>query len=104
MINISDIVNLHGGCFDGYAQTSRKKQGMSTRFQVNLLQNPLTIAVTYDKAWSLNKLDNYNFNDSKKILTETYKSYPDGDIDDKDFVKKFLKRCHEVGIKYAKSK
>lgn len=64
----------------------------------------MSVVTNQGEVYILNKLDNYNFNDTKKILTEIYKSYPDGDIDDKDFVKKFLKRCHEGGIEYAKSK
>lgn len=64
----------------------------------------MSVVTNQGEVYILNKLDNYNFNDTKKILTEIYKSYPVGDINDKDFVKNFLKRCHERGIEYAKSK
>ena len=36
----------------------------------------MSVVTNQGEVYILNKLDNYNFNDTKKILTEIYKSYP----------------------------
>lgn len=64
----------------------------------------ISVVTNQGEVYILNKLDNYSFNNTRKLLNEIYQSYPNGDIDDRDFVKKFLKRCYEGGIEYAKSK
>lgn len=64
----------------------------------------ITVVTNQGEVYILNKLDNYSFDNTRKLLNEVYQSYPEGDIDDRDFVKKFLKRCNEGGIEYAKSK
>lgn len=64
----------------------------------------ISVVTNQGEVYILNKLDNYSFDGTRKLLTEIYNSYPEGEIDDKDFVKKFLRRCREGGIEYAKSK
>lgn len=64
----------------------------------------ISVVTNQGEVYILNKLDNYSFDGTRKLLTEIYNSYLDREIDNKDFVKKFLKRCREGGIEYAKSK
>lgn len=64
----------------------------------------ISVVTNQGEVYILNKLDNYSFDNTRKLLNEIYQSYPNGDIDDRDFVKKFLKHCYEGGIEYAKSK
>lgn len=64
----------------------------------------ISVVTNQGEVYILNKLDNYSFDNTRKLLNEIYQSYPEGDIDDRDFVNKFLKRCYEGGIEYAKSK
>lgn len=64
----------------------------------------ISVVTNQGEVYILNKLDNYSFDGTRKLLTEIYNSYPEEEIDDKDFVKKFLRRCREGGIEYAKSK
>ena len=64
----------------------------------------MSVVTNQGEVYIINKLDNYSFEETRKLLNEIYHSYPIGEIDDKDFVKKFLKRCREGGIEYAKCK
>lgn len=64
----------------------------------------ISVVTNQGEVYILNKLDNYSFDGTRKLLTEIYNSYPEEEIDDKDYVKKFLRRCREGGIEYAKSK
>lgn len=58
----------------------------------------ISVVTNQGEVYILNKLDNYSFDGTRKLLTEIYNSYPEGEIDDKDFVKKFLRRCREGGL------
>lgn len=56
------------------------------------------------EVYILNKTSQYDYNKVRKLLLEIYNSFPEGEIDDKEMVSEFLKRCYEGGIEYAKSK
>lgn len=64
----------------------------------------ISVVTNQGEVYILNKLDNYSFKETKKILNDIYDSFPKGEIDDKEFVSKFLKQCNRGGIEYAKSK
>lgn len=64
----------------------------------------MSVVTNQGEVYILNKLDNYSFEGTRNLLRDIYNSYPEGEIDDRDFVKKFLKRCKEGGIEYAKAK
>ena len=64
----------------------------------------MSVVTNQGEVYVLNKLENYSFEGTKKLLNSIYNHFPDGEIDDKDFVKQFLSRCREGGIEYAKSK
>lgn len=63
----------------------------------------ITVVTNQGEVYALNKLKNYDYNKTREILTEIFKSFPGGEIDDKDFAAEFLKRCDEGGIEYGKS-
>lgn len=64
----------------------------------------MSVVTNQGEVYVLNKLENYSFEGTRELLMSIYNHFPDGDIDDKDFVKIFLSRCREGGIEYAKSK
>ncbi len=64
----------------------------------------MSVVTNQGEVYIINKLDNYSFEGAVKLLKDIYNTYPAGEIDDKDFVKNFLKRCREGGIEYAKAK
>lgn len=93
------LVYLHN-----HPSTNTFSVGDIDTFVCEMAIKAISVVTNQGEVYILNKLDNYSFDGTRKLLTEIYNSYPDGEIDDKDFVKKFLKRCREGGIEYAKSK
>ena len=64
----------------------------------------MSVVTNQGEVYVLNKTDKYSFEGTRALLNSIYNHFPDGEIDDKDFVKLFLSRCREGGIEYAKSK
>ena len=64
----------------------------------------MSVVTNQGEVYVLNKTGKYSFEETKKLLTSIYDSFPDGEIDDKDFVKKFLKECYKGGVEYVKAK
>lgn len=64
----------------------------------------MSVVTNQGEVYILNKLSNYNFAGTRNLLKDIYNGFPEGEIDDKEFVAHFLKRCSEGGIEYAKSK
>ena len=64
----------------------------------------MSVVTNQGDVYIMNKLSNYSYNNTRSLLNDIYNSFPDGEIDDKEFVSIFLKRCKEGGIEYAKSK
>lgn len=64
----------------------------------------MSVVTNQGEVYVLNKLENYSFDGTRKLLNSIYNHFPDGEIDDKDFVKMFLARSREGGIEYAKAK
>ena len=56
------------------------------------------------EVYILNKTGNYSFDATRELLTSIKDSFPDGEIDDKEFVKKYLKDCQKGGVEYVKAK
>ena len=64
----------------------------------------MSVVTNQGEVYILNKLANYNFSRVRELLTSVYTSFPKGEIDDKEFVIRFLKICRKGGIEYAKAK
>ncbi len=64
----------------------------------------ISVVTNQGEVYILNKLKSYNYNNTRLLLKNIYDSFPSGEIDDREFVSIFLKRCKEGGIEYAKSK
>lgn len=66
--------------------------------------NTLTVVTNQGEVYILNKTGKYSFNDTRELLTSIKDSFPKGEIDDKEFVGKYLKECHKGGVEYVKAK
>lgn len=64
----------------------------------------MSVVTNQGEVYVLNKLANYNFSRVRELLASVYTSFPEGEIDDKEFVRRFLKICRKGGIEYAKAK
>ena len=64
----------------------------------------MSVVTNQGEVYILNKTVNYSFEATRELLTSIFESFPEGEIDDKIFVKKFLKECHKGGVEYAKAK
>lgn len=65
----------------------------------------MSVVTNQGEVYVLNKLNNYSFDAIRTLLNDIYNSFPNNnDINDAEFVDKFLKRCKEGGIEYVKSK
>lgn len=64
----------------------------------------MSVVTNQGEVYVLNKLKHYSFENTRRLLTNIYNRFPEGEIEDKAFVKQFLAKCGEGGIEYAKSK
>lgn len=64
----------------------------------------MTVVTNQGEVYVLNKTGKYSFELTREILTSIYESFPEGEIDDKDFVRKYLKECYKGGVEYVKGK
>ena len=64
----------------------------------------MSVVTNQGNVYIMNKLSNYSYDSTRNLLNDIYNSFPDGEIDDREFVSIFLKRCKEGGIEYAKSR
>lgn len=64
----------------------------------------ITVVTNQGEVYALNKTADYDYTKTRSVLTDILNSFPDGEIEDKEFVLKYLKRCHEGGVEYGKSK
>lgn len=64
----------------------------------------LSVVTNQGEVYVLNKLNTFSYDKTRNLLADIYHSFCDDEIDDKEFVARFLKRCTEGGIEYAKSK
>lgn len=63
----------------------------------------MSVVTNQGEVYILNKTKTYSYNNTRQLLKDVYEAFPNGEIDDNDFVSAFLKRCDEGGIEYAKS-
>lgn len=64
----------------------------------------MSVVTNQGDIYIMNKLSTYSYNNTRSLLSDIYNSFPDGEIDDREFVSIFLKRCKEGGIEYARSR
>lgn len=64
----------------------------------------MSVVTNQGEVYILNKTANYSFEVTKKLLTDIFESFPEGEIDDKVFVNKYLKDCYKGGVEYVKAK
>lgn len=63
----------------------------------------MTVVTNQGEVYALNKTSKYDYNKTRQLMRAVFESF-DGEFENQEFVKKFLKRCSEGGIEYAKSK
>ena len=63
----------------------------------------MSVVTNQGEVYIMNKLSTYSYNNTRNLLKNIYDSFSESEIDDKEFVSVFLKRCKEGGIEYAKS-
>lgn len=64
----------------------------------------ISVVTNQGEVYVLNKLSTFSYDKTRNVLSDIYHSFSDDEIEDKEFVAMFLKRCSEGGIEYAKSK
>lgn len=64
----------------------------------------MSVVTNQGEVYVLNKTGKYSFDRTREILTNIHESFPNGDIDDKEFVEKFFKQCHGGGVEYVRAK
>ena len=65
----------------------------------------MSVITNQGEVYVLNKKSNYEYNKARQLMASVFNSFDDNsEIDNNEFVSRFLKRCDEGGIEYAKSK
>ena len=64
----------------------------------------MSVVTNQGEVYIMNKTVDYSFSKAKALLNSVHDSFTEKDIDDKEFVSKFLKRSREGGIEYVKAK
>lgn len=65
----------------------------------------MSVVTNQGEAYVLNKTSAYEYNNARQLMKNVFDSFDDVDeIDNNEFVKRFVKRCKEGGIEYVKSK
>lgn len=63
----------------------------------------MSVVTNQGEVYIINKTINYSFEKARNLMKKTYDSFSENDIDNKEFVKRFLKHSIEGGIEYGKS-
>ena len=64
----------------------------------------MSVVTNQGRVYVMNKSAEYDYNRARMLMAKIYESFKDAkEIDNNEFVKRFLKRCDEGGIEYAKS-
>lgn len=64
----------------------------------------MSVVTNQGEVYVLNKTRNYDYNKARNLMADVFNSFDGKEIDNIEFVKRFIKRCDEGGIEYAKSK
>ena len=64
----------------------------------------MSVVTNQGEVYIMNKTADYSFGKAKALLNSVHDSFTEKDIDDKEFVNRFLKRSQEGGIEYVKAK
>jgi hypothetical protein len=64
----------------------------------------MSVVTNQGEVYVLNKKAGYEYNKARQLMSETFYSFEEDEIDNNEFVKRFIKKCNEGGIEYVKSK
>lgn len=64
----------------------------------------ISVVTNQGEVYILNKTGKYSFDATRELLTTIKDSFSDEEIDDKEFVKKYLKECQKGGVEYVRAK
>ena len=64
----------------------------------------MSVVKNQGEVYVLNKKAGYEYNKARQLMSETFYSFEEDEIDNNEFVKRFIKKCNEGGIEYVKSK
>lgn len=62
----------------------------------------MSVVTNQGEVYVINKTAGYDFENTRNLLMDIYKSLPEGANKSNRFVKEFLKRCKEGGVEYGK--
>ena len=63
----------------------------------------MSVVTNQGNVYVFNKTKDYTYEKARNLMKSVYESFPVGEIDNKQFISQFIKRCKEGGIEYAKS-
>ncbi len=64
----------------------------------------MSVVTNQGEVYILNKKSEYEYNKARNLMAEVFNSFDGEEIDNNEFVRRFIKQCHKGGIEYAKSK
>lgn len=64
----------------------------------------MSVVTNQGEVYVLNRRANYEYNKARQLMSETFYSFEEDEIDNNEFVRRFIKKCNEGGIEYVKSK
>ncbi|WP_124098352.1 minor capsid protein [Ruminococcus sp. Marseille-P6503] len=64
----------------------------------------MSVITNQGEVYILNKKSEYEYNKARNLMAEIFNSFNNEEMDNNEFVRRFLKQCHKGGIEYAKSK
>lgn len=64
----------------------------------------MSVVTNQGEVYVLNKKAGYEYNKARQLMSETFYSFEEDEIDNNEFVKRFIKKCNEGGIECVKSK
>ena len=64
----------------------------------------MSVVTNQGEVYVINKTSRFDYNNARQLMVEVYDSFRSDTIDNKEFVKRFLRECSKGGIEYAKSK
>ena len=64
----------------------------------------MSVVTNQGEVYVLNKKADYEYNKARQLMSDTFYSFEEDEIDNNEFVKRFIKKCNEGGIEYVKSK
>lgn len=63
----------------------------------------MSVVTNQGEVYILNKKSEYEYNKARNLMAEVFNSFDNEEMDNGEFVRRFIKKCYKGGIEYAKS-